>query len=96
MGYSLCALTCLCLLSHADDQGDVPRPTVSKVSVPGLPPPLVPFPTAPPLCLRLRATTNVFLAPIPMPLDILSDPPSGWLHRWHSGKLHLRFRNTIE
>jgi hypothetical protein len=36
----------------------------------------LPWPVAAPLCPRLRATTNVLCAPIPMPLDILSDPYS--------------------
>jgi hypothetical protein len=80
MSQTLYLLTATCLLQG--DPAALPQPAVTPTfhGVATTLPPL-PMPTAAPLCQRLNATTHVFLQPIPMPLDILSDPAPGFCQR---------------
>jgi len=83
--YSLLAAS---LLAQGDYPMAVPAPGVIAGS--GAPawhgPQSLPLPTWAPVCDRLQATTNVWLSPIPMPLDIISDPYPTVCQRWRAWK----------
>jgi hypothetical protein len=89
MGTSFYSLIAASLLGQSYP---VPAPAPGVLLAPGphAAAPALPLPWWAPLCKRLQATTTVWQAPIPMPLEIMSDYPSACerislrLKTWHS------------
>jgi len=86
------ALLAASLLAQGDYPMPAPAPGVAGLAAPGWhgPPGPLPLPMWAPVCDRLQATTNVWLSPIPMPLDIMSDPYPTVCQRWRAWKASHR------